>query len=118
MLFRSGSVGTAFLVTLLARRAQYHQSRLGDNLISGGANMQNQVALTARFLHDKVGLAYSAAQGQGLAQGNVFRQLIQQATLLSYLDVIKCFAIAMGVMVPAVFMMSKVKGGRGGGAAH
>lgn len=110
-----GSVGTAFLVTLLARRAQYHQSRLGDHLVSGAANMQNQIALTARFLHDKAGMAYSAAQGQGLAQGNVFRQLIQQSTLLSYIDVIKCFAIAMGIMVPAVFMMSKVKGGRGGG---
>jgi DHA2 family multidrug resistance protein len=27
-----GSVGTAFLVTVLARRAQYHQHRLGDHL--------------------------------------------------------------------------------------
>jgi hypothetical protein len=63
-------------------------------------------------------MAYSTAQGQGLAQGNIFRQLIQQATLMSYIDVIKCFAIAMALMIPAVFMMSKVKGGRGGGAAH
>ena len=113
-----GSVGTAFLVTMLARRAQYHQTRLGDNLVSGGLTMQNQVAQTARFLHDKAGMAYSVAQGQGMAQGNIMRQLIQQATLMSYIDVIKCFAIAMALMIPAVFMMSKVKGGRGGGAAH
>jgi len=113
-----GSVGTAFLVTMLARRAQYHQTRLGDNLTSGGLNMQNQIAQTARFLHDHAGMAYSAAQGQGMAQGNIMRQLIQQATLMSYIDVIKCFAIAMALMIPAVFMMSKVKGGRGGGAAH
>jgi DHA2 family multidrug resistance protein len=113
-----GSVGTAFLVTMLSRRAQYHQSRLGDNLVSGGLSMQNQIAQTARFLHDKAGMAYSAAQGQSMAQGNIMRQLVQQATLMSYIDVIKCFAIAMALMIPAVFMMSKVKGGRGGGAAH
>ncbi len=111
-----GSVGTAFLVTVLARRAQYHQHRLGDHLTSSLGPMQNQVALTARYLHDKGGLAFSVAQGQNLATGNVLRQLIIQATLLSYLDVIKCFAIAMGMMVPVVFIMTKVKGGRGAGA--
>ena len=110
-----GSVGTAFLVTVLARRAQYHQSRLGDHLTQGAPFMAGQVAQVGRFLHDKAGMAYSAMQGQSMAQGNVFRQLITQATLLSYIDVIKCFAIAMGLMVPTVFLMSKVKGGRGGG---
>jgi len=41
--------------------------------------------------------------------------LVVQATMLSYIDVIKCFAVAMLVMVPVVFLMGKVKGGRGGG---
>ncbi|HEY9127095.1 MAG TPA: DHA2 family efflux MFS transporter permease subunit [Acidobacteriaceae bacterium] len=113
-----GSVGTAFLVTMLARRAQYHQSRLGDHLVSGGIAVQNQITQMGRFLHDKAGMAYSAAQGQSMAQGSIFRQLITQATLMSYIDTIKCFAIAMALMIPAVFMMSKVKGGRGGGGGH
>jgi hypothetical protein len=50
-----------------------------------------------------------------MAQGNIYRQLVIQANMLSYLDVIKCFAIAMIAMVPVVFLMTKVKGGRGGG---
>jgi hypothetical protein len=50
-----------------------------------------------------------------MAQGAFMRQLVMQSTMLAYLDVIKCFAIAMGMMVPIVFLMSKVKGGRGGG---
>jgi MFS transporter, DHA2 family, multidrug resistance protein len=110
-----GSVGTAFLVTVLARRAQYHQLRLGDRLTSTSASMQNQLSMTARYLHDKGGMAYSLAQGRGLAQGTVLRQLITQSTMLAYNDVILCFAIAMGIMVPVVFLMSKVKGGRAGG---
>jgi DHA2 family multidrug resistance protein len=110
-----GSVGTAFLVTVLARRAQYHQQRLGDHLAPSSIPMQNEAAQMAGYLHDKGGMAYSLMQGRGMAQGVVMRQLVLHSTMLAYLDVIKSFAIAMGVMVPIVFLMSKVKGGRGGG---
>jgi DHA2 family multidrug resistance protein len=110
-----GSVGTAFLVTVLARRVQYHQTRLGDHLTASSGRMQEEIRQTADYLHTKAGIAYSAAQGRGMAQGSIFRQLILQANMLSYLDVILCFAIAMGLMVPVVFFMTKVKGGRGGG---
>jgi DHA2 family multidrug resistance protein len=110
-----GSVGTAFLVTILARRAQYHQERLGSHLESSGLSLQNQLSLTARYLHDRGGMAYNMVQGRNIAQGTVLRLLITQATMLSYLDVILAFAIAMGCMVPVVFFMTKVKGGRGGG---
>jgi DHA2 family multidrug resistance protein len=110
-----GSVGTAFLVTVLARRAQYHQIRLGDHLTATALSMQNQSTLMSRYLHDRGGMVYSLMQGRNLAGGTVMRQLILHSTMLAYLDVIKCFAIAMGMMVPVVFLMTKVKGGRGGG---
>ncbi len=110
-----GSVGTAFLVTLLARRAQFHQTRLADHLTSTTTTLQNQASAMALYLHSKGGMAYSLTQGRSMAQGNVMRQLIMQAMMLSYLDVIKCFAVSMLLMVPLVFLMSKVKGGRGGG---
>jgi len=110
-----GSVGTAFLVTVLARRAQYHQSRLGDHLTSTNPGLQNQMFSIGRYLHDKAGTAYSVTQGRSMAQGSAMGQLVKQATMLSYIDVILCFAIAMGLMVPIVFLMRKVKGGRGGG---
>ena len=110
-----GSVGTAFLVTVLARRAQYHQSRLGDHLASSSAGLQSEMVLMGRYLHDRGGMAFSMMQGQVMARGTAMRQLVTQATMLAYLDVILCFAIAMGIMVPIVFLMEKVKGGRGGG---
>jgi len=110
-----GSVGTAFLVTVLARRAQYHQSRLGDHLVNGSPSMLNQAGTMARYLHDKGGMAYSLMQGRAMAEGSVMRQLVLHSTMLAYLDVIKCFAVAMAMMVPIVFLMTKVKGGRGGG---
>jgi DHA2 family multidrug resistance protein len=108
-------VGTAFLVTALARRAQFHQHRLADHLVGSNAAMQSQATMLGRYLHDRGGMAYSVAQGRTMAQGSLMRQLVVQATMLSYIDVIKCFAVAMLVMVPVVFLMGKVKGGRGGG---
>jgi DHA2 family multidrug resistance protein len=113
-----GSVGTAFLVTVLARRAQYHQSRLGDHLTASSPSLLNQAGTMSRYLHDKGGMAYSLMQGRAMAEGSVVRQLVIHSTMLAYLDVIKCFAIAMATMVPIVFLMTKVKGGRGGGGAH
>jgi DHA2 family multidrug resistance protein len=110
-----GSVGTAFLVTVLARRAQYHQARLGDRLSPGNTAMLNEAGTMSRYLHDKGGLAYSLMQGRAMAEGSVMRQLILHSTMLAYIDVIKCFAIAMALMVPIVFFMTKVKGGRGMG---
>jgi DHA2 family multidrug resistance protein len=113
-----GSVGTAFLVTVLARRAQYHQHRLGDRLTRTNPAMQNEAVTMAHYLHDHAGMAYSLLQGQSMAAGSVMRQLILHSTMLAYLDVILCFAIAMGIMIPFVFLMKKVKGGRGGGGGH
>jgi hypothetical protein len=69
----------------------------------------------SRYLHDRGGMVYSMTLGRGMAQGTLMRQLVLHSTMLAYLDVIKCFAIAMGMMVPVVFLMTKVKGGRGGG---
>ena len=110
-----GSVGTAFLVTVLARRAQYHQLRLGDHLTATTLPMQNQMATMSQYLHYKGGMAYSLLQGRGMAAGALMQKLVLHSTMLAYLDVIKSFAIAMGLMVPVVFLMTKVKGGRGGG---
>jgi DHA2 family multidrug resistance protein len=110
-----GSVGTAFLVTVLARRAQFHQHRLVDHLTGSSGAMQGQATMMGHYLHDRGGMAYSLAQGRAMAQGSLMRQLILQSTMLSYIDVIKCFAVAMVLMVPVVFLMTKVKGGRGGG---
>ena len=44
-----GSVGTAFLVTVLARRAQYHQYRLGDHLTASISRCRTSSPMTAHY---------------------------------------------------------------------
>jgi len=90
-----GSVGTAFLVTVLARRAQFHQNQLASHLTGSSIPLQNEALTMSRYLHDRGGMAYSLMQGRLMAQGTVMRQLIIHSTMLAYLDVIKCFAIAI-----------------------
>ena len=76
--------------------------------------------MIGRYLHDHAGMAYSiAARARIMAQGSVIaRQLILHSTMLAYLDVIQVLCDCYGyLMIPFVFLMKKVKGGRGGGGA-
>lgn len=106
-----GSMGTAFVVTILARRQQFHQDRLGSAVGPGSMNLQNRVEALGRYLAHHSGAVSSLAQGRALAQGSLYQQLLRQSTMLAYLDVIKMLAIAMVLAIPLVFLMQKPKKG-------
>jgi MFS transporter, DHA2 family, multidrug resistance protein len=102
-----GSMGTAFVVTILARRQQFHQARLSAGLDFSSLNLRTQVEALGQYLLHHGGRASTLAQGRALAQGNVYQTLLQQSTMLAYLDVIKMLAIAMMLAIPLVFLMKK-----------
>jgi len=102
-----GSTGTAFLVTMLARRQQFHQNRLGSWISQTSGPLQNQVDSLGRYLTQHGGRAGSLAQGKALAQGSIYGQLLRHSTMLAYLDVIKVLAIAMLLLIPLVFVMKR-----------
>jgi DHA2 family multidrug resistance protein len=108
-----GSMGTAFVVTILARRQQFHQERLGANVGLSSINLQNRVDSLGRYLLEHGGKVSSLAQGNAMAQGRLYQQLLQQSTMLAYLDVIKMLAIAMVLAIPLVFLMKRPKKGAG-----
>jgi DHA2 family multidrug resistance protein len=113
-----GSVGTAFLVTVLARRQQFHQERMVSWITPNSGAFQSQVDGLGRYLLQHGGKVNSLVQGRALAQGNVYSQLLRQATMLSYLDVIKALAIAVLFLIPLVFLMKKPPKGSGGPRGH
>lgn len=104
-----GSVGTSFFVTSLARRSQFHQHRLVDKMSTSDSSFQQSVDSLARYFQRGVGGAASSAQAQMMAQGNIYRQLITQSTMLAYLDVIVVLSIGCVCMIPLVFLMKKRK---------
>ncbi len=106
-----GSMGTAFFVTILARRQQFHQERLATSVAFTSLNLQDRLNSLSRYLAAHAGSVNSISQGRTAAQANLYRQLITQATMLAYLDVIKMLAIAMAVAIPLVFLMKRPRKG-------
>ena len=109
-----GSVGTALVVTLLARQAQKHQTYLTAHITGSEGSYLSYL----RIMQDRLGHfgGLAPAQGKMTAIGMLYGQLGRQAQLLSYVDIIMFFAICSACMVPLVFFMKKVKGGAA--AAH
>ncbi len=113
-----GSVGTAFVVTTLARRQQFHQNRLGSSISQSDGNLQTQLNSLGRYLVEHGGRAVSLAQGKAMAQGNIYGQFLRQCTMLAYLDVIKVLAVLMLALIPLVFLMQRPRKGKGGTVGH
>jgi MFS transporter, DHA2 family, multidrug resistance protein len=112
-----GSTGTAFVVTVLARRQQFHQNRLGSVITPTNSNLRSSVdSLGSYLMH--AGRAVNMSQGQAMAQGSIYSQLIRQSTMLAYLDVIKVLAIVMVLLIPLVFLMKRPPKGAGPGGGH
>jgi MFS transporter, DHA2 family, multidrug resistance protein len=106
-----GSVGTAFFVTWLARRSQFHQDRLTGHANMSDSAFQMKVDALARYFEQARGVASSSAQARMMAQGSLYRQLVTQSTMLAYLDVITVLAIGCVCMIPLAFLMKKRKSG-------
>lgn len=97
-----GSFGTAMLTTFLERTAQTHQVTLGANSTAGGYAYSTFVAQTQAAL-EKMGHA-GAAQ---LAQGQAYRELLRQASMLSYQNAFWMLSVAIALLVPIPFLMQK-----------
>jgi len=109
-----GSVGISFVTTMLARRAQVHQSNLTARLNSG--NGQFQAAL-ANITHMLTTRGSSPAEAARQAYGMMAFNLDRQATMLAYIDNFWILGVCVAAMIPFVFLMKKVKPG-GPMAAH
>ena len=113
-LFRNqgGSFGIAFVTTVLARRAQYHQSVLVTHVTSFDRTFsQNVRSITNRF----VGHGYSAADAAMRAVAQVHALVQQQASILAFLD---CFwLLGLVAFIGPVLAIFIHKFNQGGSAA-
>jgi MFS transporter, DHA2 family, multidrug resistance protein len=104
-----GDIGIAFVTTMIARRAQFHQSTLAAHLDPGNPALEARLAAVARAL-ERAGSSSVEAMRQ--ATGAVYRQLIQQAQTLAYLDVLWVLAWFSAAMVPLVLLTRRVEPGK------
>jgi MFS transporter, DHA2 family, multidrug resistance protein len=105
-----GSVGISLVTTILARRAQFHQSRL----------VEQATALNPRFNEALESTSHIFGPSSGNGNGPyalLMRILERQANTLSYIDCFWLLGITFALMLPLVFLMKKMKPGRAA-AAH
>ena len=105
-----GSIGIAFASTLLTRRAQFHQSRIVEQL-------QGLNPAYPDFAH-QVGGVLGAAPDGAATLASVYQGAQQQAALLSYLDNFKVLGLLFLALIPLLLLVRAGKGGGGPAPAH
>ena len=98
------SVGTSMVTTVLARRAQFHQSVLSYHTTSFDPAFQNQVTgLSRQLVHSGI----SAADAHTHAYGMIYQQVQAQAQTLAYIDTYMVLAIGASIMFLLSFIVRK-----------
>jgi DHA2 family multidrug resistance protein len=102
------SVGISFVTTMLARRAQVHQSTLVSHLsVYDGHFMATVRTLTHHFTASGADTMMAARQAYGV----VGEMVARQASLLAYIDNFWLLGMSALMLVPFVFIMKKAKPG-------
>jgi MFS transporter, DHA2 family, multidrug resistance protein len=102
------SFGTAFVVTLFSRRIQFHQSRLSEALNPFDPHFQLALQKIVPILNVKTGAASNFT-----VNGVVYRQLMKEAALASFVDTFFISAFIVICVLPLVFFLKRPKDGVG-----
>jgi DHA2 family multidrug resistance protein len=104
------SAGTSMVVTLVARRAQAHQVTLSAHATMFDSSFRNAVdGLSRRFA-----AGGPDAEGRARAYATVYHTIVDQATILAYVDTFALLGVAAAVMFALTFLLKKnpLGGGR------
>lgn len=110
-----GSVGISLVTTMQARMAQVHQNDLVNRLTPYNQTYQSMLNGTARALESA---GSSASQALQQAHGLLYRELLRQASMVSYVNVFWILAVTCLCMIPLMFLMKKMRPRKGPVAAH
>ncbi len=105
------SVGTSMVTTLLARRAQFHQSILASHATKYDPAFRNQLSGLSRQLQHA---GATAPDAQLHAYGRLYRSLQVQSQTLAYIDTFMVLAVLASMMFVLAFIVRKNDPGGGG----
>jgi DHA2 family multidrug resistance protein len=110
-----GSFGVAFITTILARRAQFHQVHLVEHLTPFDKNFQLAVPQISQMLQDRGFAPPLFDQG---SINLIYGQVIRQASMLSFNDAFYLLSTMMMLILPLVLLMKKGKADVPGAGMH
>jgi DHA2 family multidrug resistance protein len=97
-----GTFGISLVQTLLAQRAQIHQAQYVETLNPLNPNYTHAIQ---QITHALVSHGVPQAQASKMALGLLYRQLQQQAGMLSYVDAFHILMIVIACALPLVLLM-------------
>jgi DHA2 family multidrug resistance protein len=101
-----GSMGVAFMTTLLARRAQYHQATLAGHVTQWSPETAARLQQWTSHFADQGADAFTAARR---ATGMLYREMIEQAQVLSYADQFWLLALVFMAVLPLLPLLRRVR---------
>lgn len=98
------SMGISFVATYVERRKQFHHTKLSEHMYASNLAVQQQLAgLTHHFQMQGSDVHTAGTQ----AIGELYRILLGQANVLSYLDVFRVLGILFLAIIPLAFLMRR-----------
>ena len=119
-----GSVGTAFIATMLSRGSQRHEAQMTRNLTPDSVGFQNQINMLKNSFHGGgpgSGAGFGGGKGAGgvqAAQAFIYNQLHRQSAMLAYMDIVAVLCVFCAAMIPLVLLIGKIKPAADGPAVH
>lgn len=104
-----GSVGTAFVATMLSRGSQRHEALMIRNLTPSTGNFDRMVGQLKGFFGGHGGGNNLSGPGTHTAQAYIYNQLHRQSSMLAYIDIIAIFCVFCACMIPMVVAIGKIK---------
>jgi DHA2 family multidrug resistance protein len=108
------SFGIAGVTTMLARNTQKHINILGANVTEFRPGVQSTLQQLTGFF-GAAGSPPGASTHQGY--GALFGMVMQQAAMMSFIDIFRFLGIMFSLMLPLILIMRRPQHQRGGAAA-
>lgn len=100
------AIGTSSVGVLVSRYSQAHQTYLVDKMTMLNTAFQDKFNAIATTYQ---GMGVEKAMSEIIAQGTIYRELIQQSTLCAYMSAYKVYAIIILMAIPLTMLLKRVK---------
>lgn len=100
-----GAFGTSIVATLLSRGGQKHQFMLIEHLNDFAQPYAERLQAMSGAFTSTVDPHTAVYMGQNV----IYKQLMQQANLMAFIDAFRFFAIACIVIIPLIFLIKNIK---------
>jgi MFS transporter, DHA2 family, multidrug resistance protein len=101
-----GSIGVAFITTLLARRAQYHQAVLAGHVTQWSPETADRLREWASHFAQQGADPFTAARQ---ATRMLYREMLEQAQVLTYADEFWLLALVFMAVLPLLPLLRRVR---------